>query len=269
MKEIIYKNKSLSYKIGGTGKPVMLLHGFAETRTVWDHQFNKLKENFLVIAPDLPGSGNSEMLEGNVTTEDYANVIKAIADAESIGVKSKKMALVGHSMGGYITLAFAEKYPEYLNGIGLFHSSAYADDIQKKETRKKGIEFIKNYGAGAFLKTATPNLFSEKIRKNKPALLDSLLNLSSNFSAAALIQYYYAMIRRPDRTATLKSFQEPVLFAIGKDDNSIPLRASLDQCHMPAISFIHILQHSGHMGMWEEPDTSDRILLDFLSFINA
>jgi pimeloyl-ACP methyl ester carboxylesterase len=269
MKEIIYNNKSISYKIGGTGKPVMLLHGFAETSIVWDHQFKKLKENFLVIAPDLPGSGNSEMLEGNMTIEDYAEVIKAIADAESISVKSKKMALVGHSMGGYITLAFAEKYPEYLNGIGLFHSSAHADDSQKKETRKKGIEFIKNNGAGAFLKTATPNLFSEKTRKDKPALLDNLLKLSGSFSAASLIQYYHAMIGRPDRTATLKSFQEPVLFAIGKDDNAIPLLASLEQCHMPAISFIHILKHSGHMGMWEETDTLDRILLDFLSFINA
>jgi pimeloyl-ACP methyl ester carboxylesterase len=269
MKKIIYNNKSISYKTGGAGKPVMLLHGFAETSSVWDHQFKKLKDSFLVIAPDLPGSGNSEMLEGNITIEDYANVIKTIADAESLGGKSKKFALIGHSMGGYISLAFAEKFPEYLNGLGLFHSTAYADDIQKKETRKKGIEFIKKNGAGAFLRTVVPNLFSEKTRKDKPALLDSLLNLSSNFSAVALIQCYEAMIKRPDRTTTLKSFKHPVFFAIGKDDNAIALQSSLEQCYMPAISFIHILQHSGHMGMWEETETSNRILLDFLSFINV
>ncbi len=131
------------------------------------------------------------------------------------------------------------------------------------------MEFIKNNGARAFLRTATPNLFSEKTRKDKPALIDSLLKLSSDFSAASLVQYYHAMIQRSDRTATLQSFEQPVFFAIGRDDNAVPLPTSLEQCHMPAISFIHILPDSGHMGMWEEPLTSSRILLDFLKFINA
>ena len=79
---------------------------------------------------------------------------------------AKSFTLIGHSMGGYITLAFAEKYPEILNAFWLFHSSAYADDDSKKETRKKGIEFIKNNGVAAFVKTSAPNLFSEKT-KNK------------------------------------------------------------------------------------------------------
>ena len=167
-------------------------------------------------------------------------------------------------MGGYVTLAFAEKYPELLNAFGLFHSTAYADDDAKKEVRRKGIEFITNNGAASFLKTTTPNLFSEKTKKTKPWLVENLLEVSKYFSAEALIQYYNAMIGRPDRTNVLKSFKNPIFFIIGKKDNAVPLQTSLEQCHLPAISHIKILQNSGHMGMWEEKINANVFLLKFL-----
>ena len=126
-------------------------------------------------------------------------------------------------MGGYISLAFAEKYPELLNAFGLFHSTAYADDEAKKEARRKGIEFIKNNGAAAFIKNTTPNLFSEKTKKENPELVEKLVDQSQNFSSEALIQYYEAMIQRPDRTSVLKSFQKPVLFIIGQTRYCRPL----------------------------------------------
>ncbi len=84
-------------------------------------------------------------------------------------------------MGGYITLAFAEKYPELLNGIGLFHSSSYADDEQKKEMRNKGIDFIKNNGPELFLKNTMPNLFSKKTKEEVPELVDKLISFSKDF----------------------------------------------------------------------------------------
>jgi pimeloyl-ACP methyl ester carboxylesterase len=209
------------------------------------------------------------MQEGAISIEDYAEMIKTIADAEII--KKEKdtngknlFTLIGHSMGGYITLAFAEKYPELLNAFGLFHSTAYADNDAKKETRRKGIEFIKNNGASAFIKTTAPNLFSEKTKRKNPDLVEKLIDQYKDFSSESLIQYYEAMIQRPDRTSVLKSFQKPVLFIIGKHDTAVPLQASLEQSHLPPVSHINILQHSGHMGMWEEKDQATTFLLNFL-----
>lgn len=264
MKQIIFRNKTIFYRAEGKGKPVMLLHGFAEDGNVWEYQFKKLKENFFVIVPDLPGSGTSEMLEGEICIEDYAEVVKAIADKELLNENQNQFTLIGHSMGGYVTLAFAEKYPGFLNAFGLFHSTAYADDDAKKEMRKKGIEFIINNGVASFLKTTTPNLFSEKTKMSKPKLIENLIHISKYFSAEVLIQYYKAMIKRPDRTSVLKSFKNPVLFVIGKNDNAVPLQVSLEQCHIPIISHIKILQNSGHMGMWEEKKEANAFLLKFL-----
>jgi len=267
---ILFQNKKIFYREEGEGPPVMLLHGFGEDGNLWNHQIKSLSKNYYLIIPDLPGSGQSEMLEGKCTIEDYAEVVKAIADKAIFQNKKKnnlQFTLIGHSMGGYITLAFAQKYPELLNAFGLFHSSAFADDEAKIATRRKGIQFIKKNGSEAFLKTSASNLFSENTKEKKPQLITKLLNIGKEISPQALIQYYEAMILRPDRTSVLESFSKPVLFMIGKYDNAVPLNASLQQCHLPAISTIHILQNSGHMGMWEEEKLSSTYLKVFLENI--
>jgi pimeloyl-ACP methyl ester carboxylesterase len=264
MPHIIFQNKKIFYRAEGKGKAVILLHGFAEDGNIWNPQFDLLKKDHFVIVPDLPGSGQSEMLEGICTLSDYAEVVKAIMDEELGKNQKSTFSLIGHSMGGYITLAYAEKYPGMLDSFGLFHSSAFSDDEQKKETRRKAIEFIKSNGAEAFLKTATPNLFSEKTRNEKPELVEKLLSLAMNVSAGALIQYYEAMISRPDRTSVLKAFSKPVLFMIGAHDTAIPLQASLQQCYLPPVSSVHILNNSGHLGMWEEEEKANEYLSAFL-----
>lgn len=265
MPDILFRNKKIFYRVKGQGKPVLLLHGFGEDGNIWNKQVTSLSKNFCLIIPDLPGSGQSEMLEGKCTMKDYAEVIKNIAD-ESI-LKNKKEAqfsLIGHSMGGYITLAFAEKYPALLNSFGLFHSSVFADDEPKKTIRRKGIEFIKRNGSEEFLKTSIPNLFSEQTKKERPELITQLLTISKNISPEALTQYYEAMILRPDRTSVLKTFSNPVLIICGKYDTVVPLDLSLKQSQIPAVTFLHVLQHSGHVGMWEEDKLSSKYLLEFL-----
>ena len=269
MKEITFQEKQIFYRTEGNGQPLILLHGFAEDGNIWNFQVEKLKENFYVIVPDLPGSGQSEMLEGDISIEDYAEVIKAIADKEIIQARKNKerknlLTLIGHSMGGYISLAFAEKYPELLNAFGLFHSTAYADDLAKKATRRKGIEFIRKNDVSTFIKSTTPNLFSEKTKKENPDVVETVITQYKNFSGEALIQYYEAMIRRPDRTSVLRSFRKPVLFIIGRQDTAVPLQSSLEQCYLPAVSYLHILKNSGHMGMLEDENAATAFLLNFL-----
>jgi pimeloyl-ACP methyl ester carboxylesterase len=175
-----------------------------------------------------------------------------------------EVSILGHSMGGYIILAFAEKFPQYLNAFGLFHSTAYADSEEKKNTRKKGIEFIKQYGAFEFLKTVVPNLFSPDSKEKMPGKISDFINSLHNFSPTALVSYYEAMMQRPDRTDVLKKSKIPVLFIMGKYDTAIPLEDGLEQCHLPEKSYIHILHKSGHMGMMEEAEESNRFLEEFL-----
>lgn len=263
MPRVLFQGKQIFYRTEGSGMPVVLLHGFGEDGTIWNRQIKALAEAFFLLIPDIPGSGQSEMMDGKCMIEDYAEVIKTIAEKENL----LSFSLIGHSMGGYITLAFAEKYPELLNSFGLFHSSAFADDDKKKATRRKGIDFIQKNGSEAFLKTSVPNLFSEQTKKERPELIDQLLSISKRISPAALVQYYEAMILRPERIPVLESFSKPVLFIMGKYDTSVPLDVSLEQCHIPANAVINILKHSGHMGMWEEDERSSACLLDFLKKI--
>lgn len=263
MMQVSFKDKKIFYRVEGKGKPVMLLHGFAEDGNLWNYQVEKLKKKFRLIIPDLPGSGSSEMLDGKISISDYADVIKAIIDVE---IKKDRISftMIGHSMGGYISLAFAEKYPELLNGIGLFHSTSYADDDQKKEMRNKGIDFIKKNGAKAFLKNTVQNLFSETTLNENTGLIEKLIGLSKKFTPDALIQYYEAMRDRPDRSSILKYFAKPVLFIQGFYDNAVPLKSGLEQSHIARVSYFKILKNSGHMGMWEEEQNSTYFMENFL-----
>jgi pimeloyl-ACP methyl ester carboxylesterase len=268
LKTLTYQSSSIFYRIIGKGKPVVLIHGFGEDGAIWNNQVEGLKDHFQLIIPDLPGSGKSAVISGQlapdsyrVGIEDYAEVVRAILDEEKLAGS----VMIGHSMGGYITLAFAEKYPGMVFSLGLVHSSAFADSNEKKQARSRSIEFIKNNGAHEFLKTSIPGLFKGHEGSKPPdPYIEDLIEKGKNFSLEALIQYYQAMIARPDRTAVLKTFNGPVLFIIGQHDNAVPFQQSLQQCYLPAISHIHILRNSAHMGMLEEPVATNNFLLQFL-----
>ena len=259
-KIILYESKKIFYRSIGSGKPVMLVHGFGEDANVWDIQVDHLKDKFHLIIPDLPGSGKSEMIS-DMSIEGMAEVLHSIIHEEDIDT----CTVIGHSMGGYITLALVEHYWNHVNAFSLFHSTAYPDTEEKKETRKKGIEFIQQHGAFEFLKTSTPNLFSPGTKSQTPTLVTDFISTLSGFSPDALIAYYNAMMARPDRTSVLKKTTNPVLFVTGIFDGAVPPDDVLKQCHLPEKSYIHVLKKSGHMGMMEEPEKANRILDEFLN----
>jgi len=252
--------KTLYYTVWGEGIPVMLVHGFAEDGSIWENQRVALEPYFKLIIPDLPGSGKSEQLkEGSM--EVFADALQSIVLGENL----QSLVMIGHSMGGYITLAYAEKYASMLNGYGLFHSSAYADDNEKIEIRRKGIRFIRDNGSAKFLEQATPGLFSEQTKVDNPSLVQEIIDRYANFNPESLVQYYESMIDRPDRTKVLKESKLPVLFILGKYDNAVPLNRGLEQTHLPYISYIHICNSSGHMGMLEESSQCNEILKMFIN----
>jgi pimeloyl-ACP methyl ester carboxylesterase len=260
-KEISVDGKRLFYRLQGEGPLVVLLHGFGEDGNIWKSQFDIFPNNTLIV-PDLPGSGHSEIIE-DMSMEGLADAVKKIIKEEN-KAQTRHVILIGHSMGGYITLAYAEKYPEDLAAFGLFHSTAYPDTEEKKETRRKGIAFVQKHGAFEFLKTATPNMYSPTTIGANPQLVEGHIQSLQQFSKAALIAYYESMIKRPDRTHVLKQNKIPVLFVLGKHDAAVPLQDGLQQSHLPGVSHVHILENSGHMGMCEEVDKSNRLLQEFV-----
>jgi pimeloyl-ACP methyl ester carboxylesterase len=225
-KTFTYQSSLISYQIIGTGKPVLLIHGFGEDSSVWQNQIDVLKNNYQLIITDLPGSGKSQLID-DMSIEGMSEVIKEIINIEALTSSvGNNLKVFGHSMGGYITLALVEKYPALFSSFGLIHSTAFADNEEKKVARKKSIEFIHANGAYEFLKTTIPNLFYT-INGNSNPYINILIEQGKKFTNTALIAYYNAMINRPNRTAILKTFSNPILFIIGEHDLAIPFNQSM------------------------------------------
>jgi pimeloyl-ACP methyl ester carboxylesterase len=241
----------------------VLVHGFGEDLSVWKQQVSFLEKDHRLIIPGIPGSGLSDHNPQLSSLDDFAAAIKFILDAEGINV----CTMFGHSMGGYITLAFAEHYPEALDAFGLLHSSTLADNEEKIAVRKKSIAFIEANGSAAYFKKSVPNLFTENWQAANPTAVEELIATAGSFLPEAVIQQLLAMIMRPDRTAVLKTFRGPVLFIIGREDKAVPFEGSMQQCYLPAESHIHILRNSGHMGMWEEAEKTNAALTGFLAAV--
>ncbi len=265
-----YQQAKIFYRITGSGQPVVLLHGFGEDGEIWQNQIPVLAKQYTLIIPDLPGSGKSEIIT-DMSIEGMAECVHTIITAE----KLNHPAVLGHSMGGYMVLALAEKYPQLIKAFGLLHSSAYADNEEKKAARRKSIEFIKANGAYEFFKTAIPGLFLlgqdglTPVDPKTAKQMNVLIEAGKNFTPKALIAYYTAMINRPDRTTVLKTFEKPILFLMGQHDKAVPFEQTLAQSHLPQQSHIHILRNSAHMGMWEEAGETTVALLQFLKNISS
>lgn len=260
----IDQNIKIGYHIGGKGPLVVLLHGFGETSSVWKQQMQHLVSNYTVLVPDLPGSGSSTALS-DMSMEGLAQVVASLIRS----ITDSPHCLIGHSMGGYIALAYAEQYAARLTGLGLFHSTAYADSAAKAATRKKAITFVEANGAHAFLSVAIPGLFAPSTVAERPGLIEKQINESYNFLDSSVVSYFNAMMIRPDRCAVLKRFEKPVLFVSGEADTLIPTQDLLAQASLTKNGYFYELQHSGHMGMLEEPEKTNQILTSYLARLDG
>lgn len=189
-KKFSFHSTIISYTIKGKGTPVVFLHGFGEDSQIWNKQVSFLQEHCMLVVPDLPGSGKSSLLvketaaSDAVSIEDYADLVYTLLQTENIS----SCIMLGHSMGGYITLAFAEKYPAMLQAFGLVHSTAFADSEEKKTMRAKAVTTIAQYGATAFLRNTIPNLFGKSFKETYPEKVTQLIASTAGFTVAALQQ---------------------------------------------------------------------------------
>jgi len=231
-------------------KTLVLLHGHGVDDTIWENLDAALNEYFTIVRPNI------SLFTFCQSMEDYADELHRFLTNANI----EKFTLIGHSMGGYIALAFAEKYPEMLEGFGLFHSTAYADDEAKKHQRNQTIELLTNHGTEAFLKHTAPNMFGERFKELYPEKLKTHIDRFGKLPAQALISGIVAMRDRPDRTAVLAALQYPVLFIIGMEDKLIPFESFISLSEYPKQSYPFILAEAGHMGMVERPDATARMI---------
>lgn len=256
-----HKESIIFYRKVGNGNPVLLLHGFGEDGSIWNNQIDFLKNSCTLIIPDLPGSGKSGLLPNVESIEAYADCMASLITHEQLA----PCIVLGHSMGGYITLALAEKYPHLLKALGLIHSTAFADTAEKKENRLRGIEIMRKYGAAAFLKNTIPNLFAQSFKQDNPDIIETQIKSAETFNTEACVQYYYAMMNRPDKSNFLQSNEKPILFVLGTEDIAAPMPDLLLQIKMSINVHSLVLENVGHMGMLEKPDKINKELLYFIT----
>jgi dienelactone hydrolase len=262
-----FDNRQMGYVKTGAGPVVILLHGFGEDHHIFNSTVAMLEKTYTVYTPDLLGTGMSSIntFPSNFSIEYLADSIAALLQHEKI----ENCTLLGHSMGGYITVAFAKKYPQYLKGFGLLHSTALPDTPIKIENRLRGITFIQKFGAASFLETTAPNLFGSFTQKNHPQIITDFIQSIPAFTNEALTCYYQAMMARPDVTSVLEATQLPVLFILGDQDMPVALEDTLPQTKMPKRAYLYVLENCGHMGMLEQPIHFNKAVLDFLDKVNA
>jgi len=244
---INFQYHQLYYSLSGKGQTIVLLHGFLESMDIWSEFSSQLSKEFQVISIDLPGHGKSSCISETHSMDLMAESVKAVMDH----LKIQNCVMIGHSMGGYVTLAFAAKYPENLNGFGLFHSHAAADSDEVKLNREKTIQLIENDRMG-FIQMFIPGLFATANRKKFDMAIQILKKQAAETPKDGIIAALRGMKERPDRTPVLKAIQHPVLFILGKEDTRILLDMAMEQASQANRSEIQILKEVGHMGYIED-----------------
>ena len=241
-----FRGKKIYCQVSGKGPAIVLLHGFLESGEVWKSFIRRLSGAFKVITVDLPGHGKSETAGSPHTMDEIAEAVRHVL--KSLEINSCMM--VGHSMGGYVTLAFAEKYPRLLKGFILFHSQAGADSAEATANRERTIALV-NKDHNGFIKNFIPDLFDPQNVKKLIKEIDALKELAGKTPKEGIIAALEGMKNRPDRQHVLLNSTVPVMFIIGKNDKRIPMETIIPQTLLPGHSEVLILDHVGHMGFIE------------------
>lgn len=248
--------KTLNYREQGSGPTVILIHGFPMNQQVWIDFAEKLSESLKVITLDLPGFGNTPILPEGFSIDDVALSILAWIREK----KYVKPVVVGHSLGGYISLAMAEHEINSMAGMCLFHSTALADTEEKKQSRNKVLEFIEKQGVQAF----TSNFIGQLYADPQHSSITKVKTIAVQSPKETVTGYVKAMRDRKDRTDLLRRFPMPVLFLAGAKDQVIPPDSIHQQVTFNQKAEAFILPEAAHMGMFESEGVCLKKIIDFV-----
>lgn len=260
MKQIIYKNTKISFTDDGKGTVVVLLHGFLENKTMWDKYVSALSKNHRVITIDLLGHGETECLGYVHTMEDQADMIFAVL----ISLRIRKIVLVGHSMGGYVALAFAELYPDYVKGLFLLNSSSRADSDERKINRDRAIKAVKQNHTN-FVRISITNLFSEDNREVLAKEIEKVKLQALKTPLQGIVASLEGMKIRKDREVLLHFAPYPIQLVLGEKDGVLIYDDTIDQIEGTKVELTTF--PDGHMSHIENEKELKIVLLEFLKKI--
>ena len=246
-----YGIDELAYYDQGKGEQtILLIHGFGEDHAIWKNQIEFLSSHYRVIAPNLPGVHCKPLALHHSQVPNIRMYVEVLHDLMH-HLNIDKYFIVGHSMGGYIGLSFADDYIYHVQGLLLLHSTTYEDNEAKKSSRMKVAEFIQEWGVAKFLETATPNLFGDAFKRTNPGIVQDVIESGLNIGQEAMIQFVFAMRNRKAMTHLLQQSNLPVWMIAGDADLAVPIQDSLEQIKLLPSSNSLVLENVGHMGMFE------------------
>jgi len=264
IKTFKFNNKTVRYSDQAKGNVVVLLHGFLESLDIFDNFAKKLAEEFRVICIDLPGHGKTEVFEQPHSMEFMSDIVYEVLKETFV----EKCTIIGHSMGGYVTLSFAEKYPEKLNGFSLFNSTPSADNELKRTARNLTIEDIKNGKKIQICKEHASKTFANENVGKFIQEIGFAKIIALNTPEKGIIAALEGMKNRKDFSNILENTDLPFLYVLGMKDNFIPSNI-LSLLKLPKKSQILILENSGHQGYIEETEKSVEAVVSFVNYCNS
>lgn len=259
-KTILHKNTKINYTDVGKGTAVVLLHGFLENLSMWNAYVDEFSKKNRVIAIDLLGHGATECLGYIHTMEDQADMVHAVLHE----LKIRKAIFIGHSMGGYVALAFAELYPENMKGLVLLNSTSRADSEERKTNRNRAIAAVKqNYTA--FVRMSIGNLFSEDNRERLEEIIETVRQEALKTPLQGIVAALEGMKIRKDREVILHFAPYPMLLVLGKKDGVLNYEDSLEQIENTKVELVTF--PDGHMSHIENEKELKTILFGFIKKI--
>jgi pimeloyl-ACP methyl ester carboxylesterase len=242
-----FKKSSIHYSVTGKGKCIVLLHGFLLNTDIWSDLIPLFSKKNKIIAIDLPGHGKSDCIEEICTMELMADIVNFILVENNL----KTTSLIGHSMGGYVSLAFLEKYQSKVNNLVLLNSSTEEDSIERKKTRESALKVV-SINKTIFIKKAIRSLFPQKKYLVYKDLIELLTEDALKLSQKAIIASINGMILRRDRTKILKLFNGEKYIISGIEDPIIPFSDAIKVAINSDAELIKV--DSGHMSVTENND---------------
>lgn len=248
MTQILYKNTKISYSDIGKGNAVVLLHGFLENQTMWQDLIPELSKKHRIITIDLLGHGETESLGYVHSMENNAEIVRAVLSK----LKIRKVILVGHSMGGYVALAFSEMYPSTVKGLVLQNSTSKADNKKRKANRDRAIKAVKK-DYTTFVKLSIANLFSEENREIMIDKIEKVKTEALKTPLQGIVASLEGMKIREDREILLRSATFPILLILGKKDGVLSYEDNLKQIENTKIKLVSFPDgHMSHIENYEE-----------------
>ncbi|MFT5237118.1 MAG: pimeloyl-ACP methyl ester carboxylesterase [Flavobacteriaceae bacterium] len=239
-----YYETPIYYEIHGIGPAIVLLHGFLESLTMWEPLIPILSKNKTVIAIDLPGFGKSGIVDTVHSMELMANIVDQIITLHSF----ETISIMGHSMGGYVGLAYSEIYPTSINNLILLNSTPAADSQERKINRERALRLIDKNSA-VFLTMVIQNLFTKDSQEKYASEIEKMKDEALSFPLEGIKAAISGMKNRKDRTSVLTNFQGEKMMICGRYDPVIPYKVSTTLAKKTLTPIIKL--NGGHMGMVE------------------